>query len=166
MTDLDISDRYTPGALARLIDMHAIYYARHWGFGPFFEARVAREAADFLDSLPRDDSRLWLARARGHVIGTIAIDGRHAASDGAHLRWFILDDASRGAGAGGQLLDAALAFCSARGFARVYLWTFAGLDAARRLYESRGFRLVEESEAESWGVRVREQRFVLDLTAA
>ncbi len=143
--------------------MHARYYAREWGFGPFFEARVAREAAEFAAALPRADSRLWVARAVGRVVGTIAIDGRHAACDGAHLRWFILDDSSRGAGTGAALLDTALVFCRAQRFARVHLSTFAGLDAARRLYESRGFRLAEEQEAESWGARVREQRFVLDL---
>ena len=161
-----ISDDLAPGVLGRLVEMHALYYARNWGFGTFFEARVAREAGEFVGALPRADSRLWHVRADGQIAGTIAIDGRHVQTEGAHLRWFILDDASRGAGAGGQLLDAALAFCRARGFARVYLWTFAGLDAARRLYESRGFRLAEEHEAESWGVRVREQRFVLDLGAA
>ena len=70
-----------------------------------------------------------------------------------------------GAGAGAALLDAALAFCRAQSFECVYLWTFAGLDAARRLYETRGFRLVEEKDAESWGIQAREQRFVLELRA-
>lgn len=165
MNDIDIIEDATPGALARLVDMHALYYARAWGFGPFFEAKVARETNEFASALPRADSRLWFARAQDRVVGSIAIDGRQAAREGAHLRWFILDDASRGAGAGAVLLDTALAFCRANGFARVYLWTFAGLDAARRLYESRGFRIAEEKEAESWGVRVREQRFVLELRA-
>ncbi len=166
MNDIEISDRFAPGALARLIEMHALYYARDWGFGAFFEARVAREAGEFVAALPRADSRLWFAHADSRIVGSIAIDGRHAATDGAHLRWFILDDSSRGAGLGGKLIDAALAFCRARGFARVHLSTFAGLDAARRLYESRGFRLAAENEADSWGVRVREQSFVLDLRAA
>ena len=166
MNAIEISNDPEPGVLGRLVEMHALYYARHWGFGAFFEARVAREAGEFAGALPREDSRLWHARADGQTLGTIAIDGRHADTEGVHLRWFILDDRFRGAGAGGKLLDAALAFCRARGFARVYLWTFAGLDAARKLYESRGFRLAEEAEAESWGVRVREQRFVLDLARA
>jgi hypothetical protein len=46
----------------------------------------------------------------------------------------------------------------------VYLWTFQGLDAARRLYEKHGFRLAEEREGSQWGERVLEQRFVLDLS--
>lgn len=164
LKDIEISERATPGALARLIEMHALYYAREWDFGAFFEARVARDAGEFVASLPRADSRLWFARAGDCVTGSIAIDGRDAANDGAHLRWFILDESARGGGAGARLLDTALAFCRAQEFSGVHLSTFAGLDAARRLYESRGFRLVAEAEAESWGVRVREQRFELDFT--
>lgn len=165
MNEIEITADAPPGALARLVEMHALYYACAWGFGAFFEAKVAREAGEFAAALPRGDSRLWFARLHDRVVGSIAIDGRQAAREGAHLRWFILDDASRGAGTGAALLDAALAFCRAQSFPSVYLWTFAGLDAARRLYESRGFRLVEEKSAESWGARVREQRFVLDLRA-
>ena len=145
--------------------MHALYYAREWGFGPFFESKVAREVGEFALSLPRADSQIWHARRDGRVVGAIAIDGHAASKAGAHLRWFILDDSARGSGIGARLLDAALDFCRARSFAAVYLWTFAGLDSARKLYETRGFRLAEEKEAESWGVRVREQRFVLDLQA-
>lgn len=163
--ELEITEDVTPAALARLVEMHARYYARAWGFGAFFEAKVAREAGEFVGALPHADSRLWFARAQDSVIGSIAIDGRQAAREGAHLRWFILDDSSRGAGLGGRLLDTALSFRRAQSFPRVYLWTFAGLDAARRLYESRGFRLVEERNAESWGVQVREQRIVLELRA-
>lgn len=166
MKDIEISEHGTPGALARLIEMHALYYEREWGFGAFFEARVAREAGEFVAVLPRADSRLWFARAGDRVLGSIAIDGRHATAQGAHLRWFILDDSSRGGGVGARLLDTALAFCRAQGFSGVHLATFAGLDAARRLYESRGFRLAAEAEAESWGVRVCEQRFELDFRAA
>lgn len=146
--------------------MHARYYAREWGFGAFFEARVAREAGAFIAALPRADSRIWVALLEDRIVGAIAIDGRHASGEGAHLRWFILDDATRGAGTGARLLDVALEFCRAQKFGQVHLSTFAGLDAARRLYETRGFRLVEEKDAESWGVRVREQRFVLRIGPA
>lgn len=144
--------------------MHAAYYARAWGFGAFFEARVAAEAAEFLSALPRPDSRLWFALRDGRAIGSIAIDGRRASEAGAHLRWFILDDDARGAGLGAALLDEAVAFSRESGFESLYLWTFEGLHAARRLYEARGFRLALALDAESWGVKVREQKFVLNLS--
>ena len=44
-------------------------------------------------------------------------------------------------------------------FRSVQLWTFQGLDAARRLYESYGFQLEEEWPGAQWGKEVVEQRF-------
>ena len=162
VTDLLISTDARDGP-DRLVEMHAAYYGRVWGFGEYFRDKVAADLQEFRDATPSLDCRLWFARRDGETIGSIAIDGRAAAEKGAHLRWFILDDGARGAGAGARLIDTALDFCRARNFASVHLWTFAGLDGARKLYERRGFRLAEEFDAQTWGVRVREQRFVLTL---
>ena len=60
-------------------------------------------------------------------------------------------------------MQEAVGFCKQRGYARVFLWTFRGLEPARHLYEKFGFRLAEEVEGEQWGKRVLEQRFVLDI---
>ena len=154
--------RDCPDGPDRLVAMHADYYRRAWGFGDYFRDKVAADLAEFRRAQPHAGCVLWFAR---RADGSIAIDGRHADADGAHLRWFIVDDVLRGTGAGARLIDAALAFCRERRFAAVHLWTFAGLDAARRLYETRGFRLVEEAEDETWGVRVCEQKFVLTFVA-
>ena len=147
------------GGPARLVEMHDVYYRRAWGFGDYFRTRVASDLAQFQKALPHADCGLWFATQGDAVVGSIAIDGREASRAGAHLRWFIVDDSVRGAGVGAELIDTALAFCARRRFSSVHLSTFAGLDAARRLYESRGFRLTWEREGESWGVRVMEQRF-------
>ena len=55
-------------------------------------------------------------------------------------------------------MDAGMRFIQAN-FRRCYLTTFAGLDAARGLYQRTGFRQTAEIEAENWGTRVTEQRF-------
>ena len=157
-----ITEGYLPGCIGRIAQLHAGYYAPRHRFGVAFEARVARELADFcLACVPGRDG-LWLAQEQGeHIVGSIAIDGSRVAQDGqAHLRWFITADSIRGTGVGKRLLQAALGFCDACGYPSVYLWTFAGLDAARHLYESCGFRLVQESEGTQWGTAVTEQRFV------
>ena len=156
---------YAPGALGAIVQLHGAYYARHWGFGTYFEAKVAADLAAFLTP----DDRLWCARQEDRVVGALAIDGSHGGTSGppgktdAHLRWFIVAQALQGRGLGRRLLQAALAFCRAREFRSVYLWTFAGLDPARRLYEAQGFRLAEEAPAATWGKTVTEQRFVLDI---
>ncbi|UCE32819.1 MAG: GNAT family N-acetyltransferase [Burkholderiales bacterium] len=139
--------------------MHAQYYARESGFGAAFEAQVARELGAFCVAYRAGRDGLWLARLDGRVEGSIVIDGSRAATDGAHLRWFIASDALRGQGAGHALLRTALGFSDALGYRRVYLWTFDGLHAARHLYEKHGFRLVRQSPGSRWGTLVDEQCF-------
>ncbi|SPX55800.1 GNAT family transcriptional regulator [Klebsiella pneumoniae] len=75
------------------------------------------------------------------------------------MRWFILDDSCRGTGIGRRLLSEAMAFCDSRQFSAVQLWTFKGLDAARKLYESFGFTLIREWQGEQWGKVMTEQQF-------
>lgn len=147
---------YLPGAIGAIAAMHAGFYSREHGFGAFFEAKVAAECAEFCARLDPARDGLWLLVQGGLVLGSIAIDG---AGDPAHLRWLIIGDAARGRGLGRRMLDAAMRFCRRAGHRRVYLTTFAGLDAARALYERSGFRLVQEADGETWGARVREQRF-------
>ena len=89
------------------------------------------------------------------------IDGSPAAAGGAHLRWFITSEQIRGAGIGTSLLSSALAFAQARRYARIFLWTFEGLDAARQLYEKAGFRLIQQRSGSQRGITVNEQCFEL-----
>jgi GNAT superfamily N-acetyltransferase len=150
---------YRPGAIGRIAEMHAEYYHRHWGFGLFFEAKVARELSDFLCRFEKGRDGFWTLMRDGRVEGAIAIDGSKAASEGAHLRWFIVSSDLRGGGWGRRLITEAVAFSDQQRYDRIGLWTFAGLDAARRLYETFGFRLTFQQEGEQWGTRVSEQRF-------
>lgn len=154
-----IHQGYTPGAIGRIVALHADYYSAQAGFGLAFESKVARELCDFCERYDAARDGLWLALLDGVIEGAIAIDGSQAESKGAHLRWFIASDRLRGTGVGGALLAAALAFCDARQYRRTCLWTFEGLDAARHLYEKSGFRLVQQQRGRQWGTEVNEQRF-------
>jgi len=155
-----ITEGYAPGCIGRIVQLHADYYARASGFGLAFEAKVARELSAFCEAYEPGRDGLWLAQGARGIEGSVVIDASHATHDGAHLRWFITSDAVRGQGLGRRLLQSALDFADQRGHRSVYLWTFAGLDAARHLYESHGFRVVHESDGAQWGRVVREQRLV------
>lgn len=154
---------YVPGAIGRVIELHAAYYGEAWDFGLYFEAKVATELSQFLQRLDPARDGFWTAVRDGRVEGAIAVDSARAETEGAHLRWFILSDALRAQGVGKRLLQEAVEFCRQRGYASVFLWTFQGLEPARHLYEKFGFRLVEQIEGEQWGKRVLEQRYVLAL---
>jgi GNAT superfamily N-acetyltransferase len=162
MSEISIAG-YVPGAIGRVAEMHAAYYAEAWNFGLYFEAKVATELSQFLQRLDPERDGFWTAIRGGRVEGSIAIDGAKVESEGAHLRWFILSAALRAQGVGHRLLREAVDFCKQRQYARVFLWTFQGLEPARHLYEKFGFRLAEQIEGEQWGKRVLEQRYVLAL---
>ena len=154
---------YLPGCIGRVAELHATYYSPRVGFGLYFESKVARELAAFCEAYQEGRDGLWLVRVDGRVEGSLAIDGSRAATEGAHLRWFITSDTVRGTGAGNALLAAAVAFCRAQHYGSITLWTFDGLAAARHLYEKAGFRLVLEQQGSQWGRLVTEQRFELRL---
>lgn len=163
MPDVEIVRGYIPGSIGRVAELHGTYYKQHWGFGLFFEAKVATELAAFLSRCDQQRDGFWTALVGGRIEGSITIDGSHAADEGAHLRWFIMSDALRGKGVGNQLIGTAIGFSRGRGYRRVYLWTFEGLNAARHLYEKNGFRLVGQQKGTQWGRAVNEQRFELQL---
>jgi DNA-binding MarR family transcriptional regulator/GNAT superfamily N-acetyltransferase len=159
-TATQIEQGYRPGVIGRVAEMHARFYSRHVGFGQFFESKVAAGMAEFTGRLAYARNGLWVALHGERIVGSIAIDGEDLGKNIAHLRWFIIDDSFRGGGLGRRLMSAAMSFCDDRQFAETQLWTFKGLDAARKLYEDFGFTLTEEWLGEQWGSKVTEQRFL------
>lgn len=137
---------YTPGALGRIVELHGTYYAEHWNLGLYFEAKVATEMAEFLSRSDPEHDGAWFAHVDGQIAGSIVIDGSRVDSEGARLRWFIVDPQYQGLGLGNRLMDAAMDFCRQRKFKRVYLTTFEGLTTARYLYEKHGFVLCGEED--------------------
>jgi hypothetical protein len=55
MSGIQIAEGYMPGSLGRVAELHGTYYHKHWGFGLFFEAKVATELSEFL--IRYDESR-------------------------------------------------------------------------------------------------------------
>ncbi|MEX7602399.1 GNAT family N-acetyltransferase [Klebsiella pneumoniae] len=102
---------------------------------------------------------MWLAIREGKIVGSLAMDGEDLGQQEAHLSWFTLDDSCGKSGIGRRLVSEAMAFWDSRQFSAVQLWTFKGLDAARKLYESFGFTLIREWQGEQWGKVMTEQQF-------
>jgi GNAT superfamily N-acetyltransferase len=164
MTGRDDANRveisgWTPGSLGEVVTLHGSYYARDWGFGTYFEAKVAAGMAAFIPRLNPDRDLFLVARSGSQILGSITIDGSETQADEAHVRWFITSDAARGTGIGRRLMQQAMNFCDRVGFSLVYLDTFKGLDAARHLYEVHDFALAHEHVDRTWGVEVTEQRY-------
>ncbi len=154
---------YFPGVIGKVTELHAVYYNQHWGFDVSFETQVGRELSQFMSNFHEDTDGFWVALFREQFAGAVAIDGSLGATEGARLRWFIVAPTLQGNGIGRELIRCAVEFCRNVGHKKVFLWTFRGLDSARKLYEQAGFRIVEESEVDQWGAHITEQKFELTL---
>lgn len=157
---MNIETEFVPGAIGSIVALHGMHYARHWQFGTFFEAKVARELSQF--AMRKTDSDLvLLATDEEGVAASLILDlnDPDSGTRGAHLRWFIAADRCRGSGVGRDFMQRAIAHAEQHSAGRAWLTTFAGLEPARHLYESCGFVLKREVEGEAWGTRVLEQEF-------
>ncbi|CAB1062220.1 hypothetical protein D1BOALGB6SA_6996 [Olavius sp. associated proteobacterium Delta 1] len=162
LQDIEIKGYY-PGVVGKITELHAVYYNENWGLDVTFETQVGGELSEFIRQFDGNRDGLWIAVKKGEFAGAIAIDGVDAFGEGARLRWFIVDPRYQGSGIGRNLIMQALAFCRQKGFPKVYLWTFKGLEDARRLYETVGFRLGEESQIAQWGQNIHEQKYELQI---
>ena len=160
ISDIKIQGYY-PGVVGKITELHAVYYHEHWGFDVSFETQVGRELSIFVSELDTDRDGLWAAAVDGQFAGAVAIDGKQAMTEGARLRWFIVDPEFQGVGLGNRLIARAVQFCKDKKYPKIFLWTFAGLDPARRLYERHDFRLCETHEVGQWGQTIAEQKFEL-----
>lgn len=164
MNAITISNGYRPGALGKIVELHGVYYSRHWNFGLKFEAEIAAGLVEFLTRFDPAHDGFWLAMDGDRIVASITIDGSRRETDGAKLRWFIADETYAGQGLGNRLMTEAMNFCRSKNFNRVYLHTIAGLHSARRLYDKFGFKLVKEHPSETFGAPALEQLFEVFLT--
>src|SRR5690606_14193888 len=135
---------YTPGAIGRITELQAVYYATYWDLGLYFEAKAATEMSEFLSRFNPDRDGAWFARVAGEIVGGIFIDGKDAEGEGACLRWFILDPAYQGRGIGNRLMEAAMTFCKEKGFRRAYMTTSKAPTPARPRQEMYGCSLRQQ----------------------
>lgn len=152
---------YYPGVVGKIIQLHAEYYFEKWGFDVSFETQEGKELSEFIRDFNEGRDGFWVAQINGVFAGSIAIDGRSTETEGARLRWLIVEPRFQGQGIGTLLVKEAVQFCKKAGYNQVSLWTFEGLDTARYVYEQEGFRLTRERRLKQWGQDINEQMFQL-----
>jgi GNAT superfamily N-acetyltransferase len=157
-----VRSRLEPGDLAAVVRLHGREGAEH-GLDASFEAEIARGLTDLAIAWTRspDAGRLWLAGPPEDPLGSIAITRER--TDLARLRWFIVEPVARRRGLGSRLLNEALTYVCAHGFAEVELGTFSELTIAAAMYRRTGFELVESAHVEQWGRRIEMHKYRLSL---
>jgi len=152
--------RFEPGDAGYVAYMHGKYYCEQHGFFSRSEYYFIKHLADFVHD--PEGGNLWIAMSDNSIAGSIAIV--RIDNETAQLRWFIVLAKYQKMGIGSSLMRTAIDFCHENGYKNVFLWTFKGLDAARRLYEKSGFVLTEEKPNNEWSsVEITEQKMELRI---
>ncbi|HSA38173.1 MAG TPA: GNAT family N-acetyltransferase [Methanoregula sp.] len=94
---------------------------------------------------------MYILENYGVPSGCIAI--KHVDGATAQLRFYFLEPELREQGAGRKLMDLVIDFCREKKYQHVVLWTFSTLAAARHLYASRGFQIIDTHVNNEWGNR-------------
>ena len=152
---------HQPGDMGWVVQRHGELYSEEYGWDQTFESLVARVTADFIDNIKPARERCWLAEIDGDVVGSIFIVEKSKTI--AKLRLMIVDPRARGMGIGRRLIDEAIRFARRSGYRRITLWTMNVLLAARHLYKTSGFDLVDEEPVFSFGCDLISETWELNL---
>jgi len=152
---------HRPGDIGWVVSRQARLYAQEYGWDGTYEALAAEICAAFIRNFREGREYCWIAELGGEPVGAVFLVWQ--SDEIAKLRLLHVEASARGHGIGAQLVDACIAKAREAGYRKVVLWTNDVLGSARRIYQARGFSLVEEERHYSFGKDLVGQNWELEL---
>jgi DNA-binding MarR family transcriptional regulator/GNAT superfamily N-acetyltransferase len=152
---------HRPGDMGWIASRHGALYSEEYGLNHMMEVYVADVVAKFLRDFDPAREHCWIAERDGAPIGSVMLVKE--SDETAKLRMLIVEPKARGLGVGRGLVEECIRFAQRAGYREIVLWTHSILTAARRIYASVGFEIIEtethdefgpELEGETWRLRL------------
>ena len=148
-----------PGDLGWVVMVHGELYAQEHGWRGELETLTCEIVAGYARRGDRAREAAWIAERDGERVGCVFCVGDPVETDVALLRILLVTPAARRLGLGATLVERAVEFARAAGYARMRLWTNHPLEDAARLYRGHGFELVAAEPHTSFGVALVGQTY-------
>jgi len=152
-----------PGDMAWITRRHGEFYCKRLGWDGSFEALVAQICADFERDFDPALERCWIAEIGGERVGSIAV-AKSGIEGVAKLRLLLVEEGARGYGLGSSLVDECHRFAHAAGYHKIQLWTTNLQVEARKIYQGKGYALVDSEPVHAFGKDMVNETWALDLS--
>ena len=140
---------------------HGVLYAREQSYDIRFEALVARIVGVFFERNDSERERCWIAEQNGENVGCVFVFRKSSLV--AKLRMLLVEPTTRGSGLGTRLIQECIQFARSAGYRKMELWTHKSLTSARRLYRKAGFKLVRAVPNPSFGRKLVDESWEIEL---
>jgi len=140
---------HRPGDMGWVTARHGALYSAEYGLNHKMEAYVAEVLARFLREFDPAREHCWIAEQDGAPVGSVFLVKE--SDKVGRLRLLIVEPKARGLGVGRRLVEECVRFARQVGYSEITLWTHSILTAARRIYDSVGFEIVETETHDEFG---------------